>query len=421
LKKLATSLLVAQLLAGTLMPSYTVAAQAKTDSCAPELIAMTEAQNNNLAASMQRVGIDIFKELSAKKPEVNCFISPASIGICLQLVLAGANGQTKADMCKAMHLSEKELRADGMKNLMHDLKTDDAKVTLEIANAVFADKRLTLKDSFVLSARENFDSEMATEDFHSPSALAHINSWVDKKTHGHITSLTSKLPAASDAVLLNAVYFFGKWTKPFDVQRTEEGDFHRADSTSKKLPMMHSSGKFQYLENELFQAVELPYGGGRYQALIFLPKPAVKLAQLRSNISSENWTQWLQSFSTKSGALQLPRYKMEFGSSLKQVLAQLGFGNMFSGAADFSGMNTPPPALYVADVIHKTTLSVDEEGTVATAVTGAIFAARAMRREEPPFQMIVDRPFIFAIQDTATNLPLFLGAVYDPDAADKPE
>ena len=383
-------------------------------------LAMQEVQTDKIGPSMQQLGIEIFKDLSKEKGEENCFISPASIGICLQLVLAGASGHTRADLAKALHLNESDLDGNAMKNFLASLKTDDPKVTMEIANAVFAAEGLKLKESFVKEAKNNFDSEVRTENFNSPSAVQHVNQWCSEKTKGHIKKLADKLPASTAAVLLNAIYFFGKWTEPFNVKKTKDGDFHLAGGATKKLAMMNANEKFYYLENDQFQAVSLPYGARRYEALIFLPKPSVKLAQLRDQLTVENWQQWKTSFGKQKGYLELPRFKMEFGSSLKQVLQHLGMADMFSDKADFTGMATPPPPLTVGDVIHKTTLRVDEEGTVATAVTGAVMMAMARRMEPPPFKMIVDHPFIFAINDTKTDLPIFIGGIYNPDTVEAP-
>jgi serine protease inhibitor len=108
------------------------------------------------------------------------------------------------------------------------------------------------------------------------------------------------------------------------------------------------------------------------------------------------------------------RFKIEFEQDLNGVLAQFGMGQAFTLAADFSGMVTPPDTVAISDVLHKTFIEVNEEGTEAAAVTGVTMVAGAAPPPEMKFSFVCDHPFLCAIRDDVTGSVLFIGAVYDP-------
>jgi serine protease inhibitor len=379
---------------------------------------LVECTANDVVQSTEKFGLDLFQKLSSETPGENCFISPASVAIALNFAMSGANGATRAAMAKGLSLaSPNSDTAGAFSELLKSLVSSDPQVEMNIANAIFLSDKNKLKPSFEQNAKINFKSEVRSENFSDSQTLKKINSWAAEHTKNHIPIILTKLDPRTVAVLLNAIYFKGKWSTPFVHDATKDGDFHLEDGGTKKVSLMNQSGKFSYYQERDFQAVQLPYGTKRFQALVFLPSPSVKLTDFQKRITAENLNKWLDQFEEwKNSHLSLPRFHVDYGRTLNKSLEQLGFGQMFSNQADFSLMNTPPPDLKVSEVIHKTTLDVDEEGTVATAVTAVTMMARAMRAEPPrSFNMIVDRPFIFVIRDTQTGLLLFFGSVYKPD------
>ena len=170
---------------------------------------------------------------------------------------------------------------------------------------------------------------------------------------------------------------------------------------------------FHYLENELFQAVRLPYGKNeRVSMYVFLPAAGSGLDQLYEHLTAENWQNWLSSFRMMEGEGGLPRFTYEYETSLSDVLKALGMEIAFDGdRADFSGMHPIPPNLYISEVKHKTFVEVNEKGTEAAAVTSVEVGVTAMPET---FTMIVDRPFFFSIVDDMTGTILFMGSVLEP-------
>jgi serine protease inhibitor len=213
--------------------------------------------------------------------------------------------------------------------------------------------------------------------------------------------------------LINAIYFKGNWQKEFSKSATQEQPFTLLNGTRKQHPLMSQSGKYRYYENPEFQAISLPYGSGRLSMFVFLPKPNVKQADFYRNFTSENWQQWMKQFSSRSGQIVLPRFKLEYDITLNQALQALGMGVAFQDQANFANMT--PKEVKIDEVKHKTFVEVNEEGTEAAAVTSVgIRATSAPPPEEAPFKMVVDRPFFCAIRDNQTGTILFMGSIVDP-------
>ena len=242
-----------------------------------------------------------------------------------------------------------------------------------------------------------------------------INKWVDQETRGRIKKLfDGPLSDATGAVLANAIYFKGTWENKFDEKKTEDRPFNLQYQQQKPVPMMEQSRRFPYLETEGFQAVSLAYAGSKLRMFVLLPSKDSNPLNLLSNLNGGNWkTDTLPRFQTREGMLRLPKFRLEFGTELKPSLMALGMQRVFGGGADFSAMATEPMRLDA--VKHKAFVEVNEEGTEAAAATGAAIALVSAAPPKPkPFQMIVDRPFVFLIEDASSGSILFAGAVVEP-------
>ncbi len=250
-----------------------------------------------------------------------------------------------------------------------------------------------------------------------------INDWVNEQTQGKIKAVISRLEPKSLAVLIDSVYFKGLWTDPFAKNATKTGQFHVDKVTIKPLSMMAKEIEMPYYENSDFQAVCLNYGQAsrtnspdpmRFSAYVFLPLPEISLSKLEQELTISNFDQWRSLFKTESGYLELPKFQIDFATSLKPDLTRLGLGQIFTDP-DFSKMASVSPR--IDDVIHKSYLEIDEDGTKAAAVTAVIAKpeiATANYQFPSHFTMIVNRPFIFMIRDNQTGAIIFLGSIYDP-------
>jgi len=179
---------------------------------------------------------------------------------------------------------------------------------------------------------------------------------------------------------------------------------------------MRGYGYYPYHEESAFQAVRLPYKGDRVGMYIFLPSQKSGLPAFLRTLTSAQWGRWMWTFTQTAGLIGLPRFKFEHCIELVPVLANLGMSEAFDPKrARFDGMALPPPPIYIGRAIHRALVEVNEEGTEAAAVT-AVTECFGLRRAAKPrvFQMILDRPFFFAIRDDHSNMILFMGAVNDP-------
>jgi len=372
--------------------------------------------DRRVVGSINGLGFRLFTELG--NDTKNVFISPASIELALAMTYNGAGGATKEAMTKAMGLgalSVEELNK-GNAQLISLLANPDPKVELAIANSLWGRQGIAFKPDFLQRVGESYQAKLASLDFTQPRAADTINDWVSDNTRGKIPTLVSP-PMLRDAllVLVNAIYFKGAWSTPFEKEQTEDGPFTLNDGAKKTLPMMRQSGEFAYQENETFQAISLPYGGGSVVMDIILPKAGVKADDFRNDLTAANWSAWLKKFHDREGTILLPRFKAKYETGLRASLSALDMGVAFTENADFRGMLADETIrAQITDAIHKTVLEVNEEGAVAAGVTGVIVGVTAMPVDQP-FTMTVDHPFFLAIRDVPTGTVLFMGMINDPE------
>ncbi len=368
----------------------------------------------HLPGAANRLGFDLLSELAKKSPGENVFLSPYSIHTALSMAWSGARGGTADAMAKTMHIAGSQTQEvmTSCLALKAGLASADTMVRFDIANSLWSRQGLPLRPKFKAGVGKYFDGKAEELDFRNPQALKTINGWVKEKTNGKIDKILERIPPDAALYLINAIYFKGKWQRQFDQALTREQDFFLPGGGSKKLPFMRQDGEYQYLRGENFQAVRLPYGSGRFAMYLFLPDKREGLGELLKNVNADRWNSWLSGFAKAKGHVELPRFKADYFRDLVPSLDKLGMGPAFGQAADFSGM--APAGLTIDEVLHKTVVEVNEEGTEAAAVTSIGVKFTSVRPETIPFEMIVDHPFLMAIVDQETGSILFLGAIYEP-------
>src|SRR6185369_11244557 len=234
----------------------------------------TSAQTEDvLTQSDNAFAFDLFGKIASSQPGKNIFISPISVSGALQMVINGATGDTRAELARALHVGELDaatVNAAG-KNLQESLNAETNAV-LNLANGIWYQKGFSLKPEFVATDKTFFGAGLEPVDFQSPASAQVINAWADEKTHGKVKDVVSfPFPPQTKVVLANAIYFKGKWAEPFDKGRTEKGVFHPGSGAARDVMMMSQQREFDYLETDQFQAVRLPYAGGRLNMCLFLP------------------------------------------------------------------------------------------------------------------------------------------------------
>ena len=286
----------------------------------------------------------------------------------------------------------------------------EKKFELEIANSLWIDKGFPIKPSFVAANQQSFQAQVSGADFRNPATVPLINAWVSEHTHGMIPQIV-EAPLDRDVrlIVLDAIYFKSDWMFPFDPKLTTDKPFKLADGRTPKYPRMYQTGKFRYYENAQLQAIALPYS---YEVEMYVILPKASLDNLVTQLRA-NWVEWTAPMQSRSGSVELPRMKMENGYDLKGSLAALGIRRAFVfPVADFSGISDE--TLYVSKVVQMTFIEVNEKGTVASAATGMSLSRGLPPRPQPPFEMIVDHPFLVAISDRQSGSILLPGAIMDP-------
>lgn len=362
-------------------------------------------------------GFDLFQEIRSTGSEENLLVSPFSISLALSMAYNGADRETKAEMEEAMNLTglTKEQVNYAYKMLMAELNSHDDNVVFEFANSLFHADVFSIKPDFVSVNREIYDALIEGLDFSSPAAVETINNWVKGKTKGKIEKIIQQLEPHDRMVLLNAVYFYGSWSREFDKYGTRNRDFIKKEGTTISLPMMNKMDTLPYFSAADFKAIKIPYGTGKYNMVVLLPHEENNTQDLIDQLSAGNWNTWMNSFKlTERVDVTMPRFKFAYETSLKEVLSALGMEKAFlPKEAHFSGISDED--LFISEIKHKTFIDVNETGTEAAAVTSVGFATTSFREEPPTVPFYVNRPFLFAITEDQTDVVLFLGEVQNPE------
>ena len=382
------------------------------------LPAVSEIDLQRLASANTSFAFRLLRQLAAEQPGANIFISPYSVAAVLQMVCHGAAGQTKEEMERVLGTSG--LSADSLnkahKNLSQAITRGQTNVILDLANSIWCRKDAQLKPEFLDRNEKFFEARVEALDFTDLRSVRLMNDWADQNTHGRINSIVEgPIPAITEVILANAIYFKGNWLEKFDAKQTKERPFYLPTGHPKPFPMMKRSDDFPYQQGSGFQAAGLPYVGGRLVMYVLLPDTNSGIATLLHGLDAGAWQETiLPRFRDTPGTVVLPRFCLDYDAELKPSLHALDMRLAF-GDADFSAMAFAP--LFLSTVKHKSFVEVNEEGTEAAASTMAGMLLCNVRERTRPFRMIVDRPFVFVIQDNLTMSILFMGIVVEPMAS----
>jgi serpin B len=253
-------------------------------------------------------------------------------------------------------------------------------------------------------------------DFSDPQAVDIINGWIEEKTNYKIRDMLDYIPDYAVMYLINAIYFNATWKYQFDPGETFEDNFQLEGGGSHRCDFMQVEGGFNCTSQDLFTAVELPYGDSAFSMVVLLPNSGVSLARLVEELDAETWDSWFTSSHMTNVQIQLPRFKYGFKSLLNDPLIDLGLGIAFSDTADFSRITTLEP-IFISRVIHQTFIDVQEEGTEAAAAT-IVEMRNLSTNPGSPVLFRVDRPFLYVIRENSTGALLFMGKVGKPEYGD---
>ncbi len=370
-----------------------------------------------LVDSDNSFSFDIFKLVTSENPdEENIMISPLSISYALSMTLNGASGVTRDSIMKTLHYNNMDIEDinNSYKDLTDKLMNVDERVIMEIANSIWIEERLRVKQAFIENLRDYFDAEAHDFSVSDPDIVEVINSWIETNTHGKIKDMLDSMPDDAAMLLINAIYFNGKWKYRFDRDNTSEMPFYRENGSEITAMMMNQELDAKVNIRESFILLELPYGQGNYVMDIILPSNGYITSDIASILDNDKWNGWIEGMTETGINLYMPRFKYEFMIELKDILSAMGMEIAFSPfAADFS--NISEQSIFISKILHKTFIETKEEGTEAAAAT-TVMMNFTSTGPGTPLTIKLDKPFLYLIRETSTNTIVFMGKTGNPSS-----
>ena len=365
-----------------------------------------------------KFALNLYQKL--KDTQGNLFLSPYSISTALAMTYAGARDNTAKQMAKTLHFSlDQEELHPAFAKLRATLNAIEqkGKVKLHTANSLWPQIGYPFLNEYLGLTERHYGVTITPVDYRAAREAARrmINTWVEDKTENKIKDIIQPgvLDALTRLVLVNAIYFKGKWGSQFKESATKDVPFHLSQKKSVTVPMMNQKETFRYAECENIEILELPYVGNDLSMLVLLPKEIDGLADLEKALTADNLEKRTKRLRKTKVTVFLPKFKMTSQFGLGETLKSMGMTDAFNpNKANFSGMDGNPKWLSIGAVIHKAFVDVDEEGTEAAAATAVVMRAKAMPAPAPTFR--ADHPFLFLIQDNNTRSILFIGRVANP-------
>ena len=366
---------------------------------APKEIELTDGERQ-LIASNNDFAFNLFRKARGNESTV---LSPLSITYALGMLNNGADGQTLQEINQTLGFGEAgadAINAFCQKMLIEACTLDDKTKAL-IANTIFVNEGLgyRLQDGFVKKANDYYSAQPQNRDFGDGETMDVINQWANDHTEGMIPSVLDEDTFDPSVVsyLLNALYFKGAWSSPFDVAETKEENFGGGEA----VPMMHKPyTDFEYTENDFYQAVNLPYGNGAYRMSIFLPREGKTIGNVLDVLNGSNWQ--VKGYTYKVD-LKLPRFETETNLNLVEIMSALGMPTAFTGEAEFPYFcNT---SVFIGNMLQVAKIKLDEQGTEAAAVTVIEMTGGMPKTVE----FHANRPFLYVISEQSTGSIFFIG------------
>lgn len=368
-----------------------------------------------LSAAERRI-IDASNDLSLRllrqvvNPDSNVVVSPLSVSMVLAMLQNGAHGSAAVDLQEFLglgDLSAAEINA-GYSALLDLLPALDSRTTMRVANGIFASDIVTLNPRFQQSVTGSFDASVRTLKFSAPSTLDTINGWASRQTEGRIPTILDEIAPEDVLYAINAMYFEARWRTPFEKSRTVPSRF-RSPEGDMNVPMMRGEDiPIAVYPAPGARVGELLYGNGAFAFTIVLPNDTSRtaLGAVLASLTSADVSRTTVGATYPALDVHLPRFAIEWSRLLNDDLKALGLTEVFSHGLDslFTGPVGGVP--FLSAVRQKAMIEVDEEGTVAAAVTvGTVGVTSA------PMPFVVDRPFAFFIRERISGTILFAGQV----------
>lgn len=334
----------------------------------------------------------------------NTLISPLSVSSALTMTANGANGQTKDEMEKVLGSG---IPLDELNKYLSSFSgslTSGEDFKLRNANSIWfrdEENRLTVEKDFLQKNADYFGAAIYKRAFDN-ATCKEINNWVSEHTDGMIDKLLDNGDALSNIALINATAFNAVWETYYFDNFVEDGTFTDTNGNEQSATMLISE-ESEYINGDNCTGFIKKYKGGKYGFAAILPDSNVSISDFVGSLNGDKLFKMLQNTENANVVAKIPKFEYEYSAELSEALKALGMPTAFSDSADFSGISGDK--LLISDVLHKTKISVTEEGTRAVAATGVVMSAAP----DGDKQVILNRPFMYMILDNETMLPLFAG------------
>ena len=338
------------------------------------------------------------------------------------MVNDAAVGQTEQELEQTLGFHQGGIQAvnEYCKTLIDKLPKVDESVTLNIANAIFVNKNnATLKEQYQQEIQQYYDAKAEALDFKSPSTLDHINSWCNDKTQGMIPTILNQVSPDVVSYLLNAIYFKADWSSKFDPKNTKKEAFSTEKGTT-QIPLMHQTVLINYLKNDTFSAVNIPYGNGMWVMSVMLPEKGKTIDDIVNSLSETGWSADYNNPMFTSTPhevdLKMPRFETtsdtdDLEGSLINIMKKMGIHLVFDAQLAQIPNMCKDKNLFISMMRQKAAIKVDEEGSEAAAVTvvGMETSAYVGPMEYPKATFHANRPFVYVIREASSGVILFVG------------
>ena len=388
--------------------------QAKTEIDLDE-VWDTDFDSKLMDKEYRRYCFELFSQtVKDTKTEENIMISPASIMMALDMVAAGAKEETLRQLTDLFAKGQAPLTQQAYAAQLMDSINVSRSVDFSCANAVWANEDILgnkVNQDYVEYIEEAFVADYRVSKF-SKKTVNEINDWVDDHTDHMIRKIVNNLDPDTAMVLVNAIAFDAKWAEPYKEHQIEEGDFTAYDGNIQNATFLNWKTGL-YFENDKATGFIKGYKGGDYYFIVMLPKDeSVSANEFIKDFTPDDYEEFIHSITSDFDVYtKLPEFKYDFEYSVNDTIKNLGAGDVFDPlTADLSGISGKPGDLYVSQVIHKTHIELDRNGTKASAATSAMVAAGASMQERETREVFCDRPFAYAIVDK-NMAPIFIGTV----------
>ena len=386
----------------------------------PGLAAQSGTANKNdmhaVVDSNNQFAIDLYRKINSQDAGKNIFVSPFSVSTALAMTLEGSRNKTRTQMAGVLHLDMTDAdRQTGFSALLTDTKAGPGKhYKLDVANALWGQTGYQFEAPFLNATGKYYGGALKSVDFagNTEGSRMEINTWVEDHTAKMIRDLipAGALDKDTALVLTNAIYFKGTWASQFKPLFTKVEPFNVSKTVKVQTPMMSQTGHFRFIKENGVSAIVLPYADDDLSMIAILPDGDID--KMGAGLTLDQINQLVVDMFSQDVDVILPRFKMEAGYGMDEMLSEMGMPDAFSQKmADFSGM-TGRPNLYIGKVIHKARIEVNEEGSEAAAATGVVMVEKAMMMDKAVFR--ADRPFLFIIGHNKTGAILFIGRLSNP-------